>query len=469
MDIKIAPEKKSSILGNLAQFFHFRALAFKSVREGDLEQALRNVVRAIACIEPLAPPPFFHDPSIERCLIEIAQKLKPLFTEKISQKKSGKIRVAHISPIFVDGGGHASGFLGFLASHDPERFEVKGYSLEYVGFGEAPQGYASFSDLLGPGVVKKIKDRPFPVYFFPPELSYVDKIKALYQKLIEDQIEIAVVHAVTWETLSIVTALLEPGCRFVYLHIADARLNVAPYLLEFHVDLCANVSSPCQEKAKGKKQKFLTFPGLCDFGTLEALDALPYSKEALGLNASDLMVGTFGAQHKIYTPGNFDFLKFMKGLLEKIPNLHYFLLGVEVPYLNLPQVLSDFLGPSLNRRVHLLGMPQNFLRILKTVDLYIDSFPIGGGGTIYQAMACEKPILLRKYEEGTLTLSSWIKTEDALASSTDQLLEKAVELLTNTDKRERLALAIAKEFKTTLHPRKVIQQYETFFERLRSE
>jgi glycosyltransferase involved in cell wall biosynthesis len=120
----------------------------------------------------------------------------------------------------------------------------------------------------------------------------------------------------------------------------------------------------------------------------------------------------------------------------------------------------------LRERVHLLGPRQGDVpRLLKTLDLYLDTFPRPGGQSILEAMCAEVPVVaMRRTRDKAIdalgvgptssTVETLLPPEAELAEAEDVAgyARIALEYLRDPAKRRRVGAAL-RDFTRTRHER----------------
>jgi glycosyltransferase involved in cell wall biosynthesis len=115
---------------------------------------------------------------------------------------------------------------------------------------------------------------------------------------------------------------------------------------------------------------------------------VPYERRELGIPDDAVILGTAGRHVKFQDPG---FWQAVIGMLAEHPRLYYLAMGVEesqVPF------LPTMLTPEVRPRVRFLGWRgDDYLRALCLADIYLDTFPSGGGTVLNDAMSLAIPVV----------------------------------------------------------------------------
>lgn len=435
-------------------FLQARAVAIRKCREGEIGAALQALASAGFHLE-MGVITIPSDPELDRCLLMLAELLRKEIQPSPFRPPHDKPRIAHIVPYLLDGGGFTSVYLGFFSLNHYLSLDVKGYCTNMID-----------SCQEAPNAVFQIQKYSFPIEMFPREMSLLQRIQLLSQKLIEDKIDIAVIHGIPWDIVSIITGLLKPVPVCIYFHIATYSTNLGQYLLDYHLDTDPTIYRDCLLHNKTEQCLFQT-SGV-EFLVLEVLKAEPYPKEELGFKQDWFLIGTFSSIYKVLYNGSFVFLQTLKNILENAPQAHYVIGGPPDAFYDFNVIAREYLGAELAQRIHCLGNRTDVPRILKTLDLYINSFPLGGGCAIREAMAANLPVLtLRtRWDDQFMGWSDDVGIEEAIADSPEELAKKTIALIVNPQKREELRTSIFQRFLQVLDPRLSFYEYGQLFQKL---
>jgi glycosyltransferase involved in cell wall biosynthesis len=115
---------------------------------------------------------------------------------------------------------------------------------------------------------------------------------------------------------------------------------------------------------------------------------VPRARRELGIPDYALVLGTAGRHVKFQEPA---FWRAVTELLDEHPRLHYLAMGVEesqIPF------LSALLPAEVRPRISFLSWRgEDYLRSLCVADIYLDTFPSGGGTVVEDAAALGIPVV----------------------------------------------------------------------------
>lgn len=87
---------------------------------------------------------------------------------------------------------------------------------------------------------------------------------------------------------------------------------------------------------------------------------------------------------------NRDYWRALVQLLEEHPKLYWLILGPEerqIPF------LSEVLTPAARAKIRFRGWRREYMGLVATADIFVDSYPVGGGVLVMEAMALGLPVL----------------------------------------------------------------------------
>jgi glycosyltransferase involved in cell wall biosynthesis len=128
-------------------------------------------------------------------------------------------------------------------------------------------------------------------------------------------------------------------------------------------------------------------------------DILPAKREDFNLPADALVLLSAGRHVKFQDE---PYWRAILDVLGSAPQAHYLVIGAkreQIPF------LDAMLAPSVAGRVHFVGWADHYQRLLLLADVYLDTYPSGGGVTLEESMALGIPFVsfennyLRVYDQ----------------------------------------------------------------------
>ena len=110
------------------------------------------------------------------------------------------------------------------------------------------------------------------------------------------------------------------------------------------------------------------------------------SRKLLGIPQDEKMVLTCGQISKFHPLGNLDFVSVVAPVMEKYDNVRCYGIGV------MDEVISSWKHEKF-KALGFVDYSQKYFDYINACDIFINSFPVGGGTAIMDALQCKKPCL----------------------------------------------------------------------------
>jgi glycosyltransferase involved in cell wall biosynthesis len=253
----------------------------------------------------------------------------------------------------------------FAQYHDRRRFVIAFFVMESCESQEAIENIRIFNEyncdvIITPGSIKEL-----------PNLMEVGRQIYNYKP------DILITSALLAEFEHYFVACLHPAPIIVGLLQGPPPQFAAPCL-----DWCISwskhplIDSPCN---CSRVNIGLDLPGIDS--------VTPYAKKDLNISDDSQILLSAGRYVKFQ---NIEFWKTVLDLISKFPKVYYIAVGVSKEEL---LFLDELLTPELTERIKLLGWRQDLLSHLCLADVVLDTFPLGGGHVLIEAMALGIPFV----------------------------------------------------------------------------
>ncbi len=129
-----------------------------------------------------------------------------------------------------------------------------------------------------------------------------------------------------------------------------------------------------------------------------------YAREKLGILDSKKIIFSSGSEKKYYPLDSLSFFDIVSDVLSKDKNIIFYIMGV-----NLSNVFWMKLKKKFPNNLFVLkpsGYEADYKLYLSAADLVIDSYPVGGGTAIIDAVKANKPVLSLSYFQSDFLLES---------------------------------------------------------------
>jgi hypothetical protein len=191
-------------------------------------------------------------------------------------------------------------------------------------------------------------------------------------------------------------------------------------------------------------------------------------RQSLGLPADSIVIVSAGRSSKFM---NVEFWTAIFSVLHSCENAYFVVIGLS----SAPNFLPEILPPDLEHRVKLLGWLDGYQSFLKIADIFVDTFPSGGGVVVLEAMACNIPVItFREDYSSHYTQMNWnpaaemIPVEELILPRYNfaVLKIKLTELIVNGDLRIELGSLCGQEARVHRgNPSRSVKKCEIFLKK----
>ena len=156
------------------------------------------------------------------------------------------------------------------------------------------------------------------------------------------------------------------------------------------------------------------------------------AKKILGIPLNKKIILTVGSKNK-YNPFNGkSLIPIIKQILDKSPDTLCYVIGPDMK-----SSMWEKAYKSSNNRIIATGnvdYDKEYFDYVNSADLLLDSWPVGGGTTIVDALHCKIPVLsLKTY----LNTCDFVYKSDCYCQNTDEFIKKAVSILSNKEEAKK--------------------------------
>ena len=300
------------------------------------------------------------------------------------------VRIAHVVPNLVDGTNSPTKLVRNFVKHaDRDRFDVRLYSTEAL----CKRGRAHFplamqtpgSRRRAPETLALLADQGVPVYLAPTDGDLLEGAVALAQQMYRDRIDVALYHSSLATSVDCLVAHLRPTpvcvnvCIGVPMYARTADAGV------FFVRGNWERERPFWE-SQGQEAHYVL--GGVDLD--EVFEAKPLDRARLGLRPDSVLLGTVGNHLEVRMSDAF--CRLVARLMQRHPNVYYIIVGDG----QFGAQKAVWKQAGVLDRIVPVGGRADAVRFTKTVDIYLNEFPEGGGMSVCEAMAAAKPVVALK-------------------------------------------------------------------------
>ena len=359
---------------DLELYNELKSLAYSAFKKGNYENTLKYIYYA-ASYAWVVHFGLWCDDDLENLLVKIGKYMKKKLISK-SNKNNGKkdYKVAYLTSILRDVGGH-----NILLKHWTNILSER-YKNQDL--------YISKSDrnpLYYPNLRKSLIEKGTRIFELKTNLSFIERIKRL-------------INLIEYNSPNILILFTHPND--VTIIPALTALTKKPYTIFFnhadHTFWLGKIISDCiiEQRIEGAKfsKKFRRIEvNQYVIPLTSNIKPLKFSKKKFGIPENATLSISVGGIMKVESPSEHNYYKTIELILKKFPN-HYHMLVTNYPPKTIPKELTNA-SEDVIKRFIINGPFPNLEPIYGVGDFLIDTFPIGGGMVIVDAMACSLPIV----------------------------------------------------------------------------
>jgi len=388
---------------------------------------------------------------------EMAESLKPKFppfspTKRV--KKCSKINIGYIIEGFDCSQAPIKNYMNYAQFHEKELFNITFYSRW------GPDDAVKNSDNYNK-TINFIKNKGHQVVISPQLPNHFDRVLFLFEKIKEDEIDI----------LSTSTLYTTP-----YVHLLCA-LKPAPFLVK---DVMQQPELSCLPDLTihHSVRTLIEDVGKCinlnSYYTPPPVSNQQLKKSDFKIPINSILLASSGRSQKFV---NKEFWKCIGSILSSCHNVFYIAIGLSKDNIDL-----GFLNKDIRQRIILPGFCDNVVDILTISDIYIDTFPQGGGYSLAEAMFVGLPCVmfcadyLEPFGVSHLTYSEILRIPELIVPPHDynMLIALVITLIKDHDYRKKMSKLVKNRATTIFGYNQYIKDrervmIENFFEKVRKD
>jgi predicted O-linked N-acetylglucosamine transferase (SPINDLY family) len=301
--------------------------------------------------------------------------------------------------------------LNIIRCHDRSHFEIHVFTTE---------NYLKLMALPGRVFIQQFKDAGCPLHYPPTYLHGFEKLKALVREMRQLRPHILVTCAALADFEHFFIAALKPAPVRVGFVLAAPPQFISPsfdYGISWNDHIILDCPIPCLNSGVTylPEEKPKSFHKKSDFGIPE--------------NA--IVLATAGRHVKFQ---NKEFFSRIWEAMHDLPPLHLVIIGPsqgQVPSLN--EIPSE----DIRSRVHIFPWSTSYEDYLSVSDICLDTYPSGGGVTLYDAAMQHLPII-------SFSDDYFQKFDQSTWNPAQELFPEGTIVIVNRDHLQDLAPAICK-------------------------
>lgn len=265
----------------------------------------------------------------------------------------------------------------FARLHDKSRFEVAYFSLEdESAVADSPDAQAA---------IRNIRAQQCEVFLAPAGKTLDEQLFAVGRQIYDYAADVLITSAGLGTFKSYFITCLKPAPVIITLHQGPSpqfSWHTFDHSISWYLTTLLDCPADCSH-----------VPLQVDLPKRE--DISPASRPDLNIPADATVMASGGRWTKFQSP---EFWRAMTDLLLKHDNLYWIVIGVledQVPF------LGDLVTPAARSKIRFAGWSLDYLRLLAAADFVVDSYPVGSGVFIMEAMGLGLPVV--SYEHDYVT------------------------------------------------------------------
>jgi hypothetical protein len=394
--------------------------------------------------------------SLPDYLGEVLQGIKAAKNRK-KRSTQKPLRIAHLVSQIIDYGHAPTKSLKTLIENvDQERFHTSIFSTEVHRFCAAEYPYHPFysppSQDRAPGFLAECQQSGIRVDLQSGTKGYLETTEYLKNELEKAEIDIALFHGNDMLFVLLakccdipVKAFLDygslsyyPGFNLLFVSTEQTKKEYSDACKEFDGEI-AVVPMVVDVKASWERR--------------------PYSKSHFGVD-EDAKIMTTVSNH-LDDRVSEEMCWAISEILRRCPQSYYMPIG---NVKNKMRFFSFFKKRGVANRVRLLGLHPAPSHLSRSMDLYLNEFPFGGGFSLLDAMAAGCPVVTMYDEKGPIqgrVGGIYFSKERAIQScSTEEYVEQAVALLEDPKLHSEWSAFALKRYKEQVNPKEYVRTIE---------
>ncbi len=365
------------------------------------------------------------------------------------------LRVGLMVPNLVD---HVVAYsrliLHFVRYADPEAFALRVYSSENLTarsnplfpFGVDSAG----SDQRAPVLLAELARRGIPFYAAPRDQTPQNVAREMIVQLARDQLDALIVQTGLTCPIDWLVVRLAPVAFKVDIHIGCSTFNPGFDLCLF--DNPVNIARE-DDVWRDEYGKRLLMRSGADVDGLRAMPRL--ERKQLGLPRDALVLGVVSNRMgERLSPA---YLKIVFELLRRYPQTFFLGIGPSPA----ERITAQFAQHGLAHRCMFPGSVMQTGPLLKTMDIYLNEFPVGGSESIKEAMACGLPVAALKWSEAHAeSAGAWVVGEPPAIMAPDPDAYQALveQWINDAPARQRAGVALAERARRMYSVKRYVQE-----------
>lgn len=266
------------------------------------------------------------------------------------------------------------------------------------------------------------------IVYIPPELNGLCRSQFIYNIIVEYQPTALFMHLMpdAIEAICAFHALPKEIVRY-QINLTDHTFWLGATALDYSFEFRPYGAKASAQYRNISVNKIL----LCPYYPI--VSNIPFQGFPFEPQENDIIVFSGGSLYK-FSDEKHTFANMVKRILDENGYAKWIFAGFDLEQARI--VFPEICVPQYAHRVYFIGNRKDIAEVTRHIDIFVNSYPMGGGLMMMYAALYSKPILLLK-GSGEDILNQ-LKTIDIASSSSDDLCVKAKELIENRKGQKEL-------------------------------
>lgn len=350
-------------------------------------------------------------------------------------------KIAYVTSGILAEGGLTQLLCNLILHHDHDKFDI-----QIIDNGFFPDSDPSCDR----GILLKEKCQ---INSFGHDKGYVQSIISLADHVENEKIGLLVFLLSPDDIVSLTLPSIFPNIPSVFINASHHLFCGGSFQFNSFVDIQEYYYNESLETGRNTRCRYISQGARISPQRAKEVSARNLRAE-LGLPADSILTITVGNANKCLWRGDMSYVSIIAWMLEHYPKVHHIILAR-----NPKPLIKAFAEshPRLAERIHTLETTLDIIPVLKSCDLYLNSYPLGGALSSVDAISAGIPVLFIKAH------LPWFHLADQTAVDAIDYKRKLKQLLNDKTFRLRCVQNQDVLFKEVLDPSVVARKFEEEF------
>lgn len=426
----------------LTRFFHYlKASGIKEARALNVNAAL-TLLWGASTLAWESKVDFFHDKEIDHSLYNLGQAI---YEETEIFPKHKKIRIGYITSGILSFGGLTQHIENIIKFHNRDEFEIYIYSTEC--------SFDSPSHKQAQNRIEILKGLSDKFYINKYDISFFDKANSIIKQIKKDEIDVFAYFLAPNDVVAQLIVSCTSNYKNIYFHDSSHLFCLGSYQYDIHIDITKKYLARCINENINKNTVHIPLPGRKEACETPKNKIRPI-RTKYNLSSKDLLTITVGNPTKNIWNNNFDYIYIIGELLSKNANVYHVLVADGMEKI---KGLITKKYPSVKERIIVEKSTTRLLDLLQDCDLYLSSYPLGGGLAILDAIAAKLPAVSIELQREILLC------DEIIALNKEEYISISQRLISDSGLRRKISKRLFELYEKFYNPKIIANEIEDIY------